>query len=117
VQESDGSYSLTTVAEDYLLESSPVYFGGFLDYTLANRAVLTFDTLKEAVLTNSPRIYGGQDIYKTHEERAESARAFTRMMHNHSMSDAIVWPEKLDLSRYRTMLDIGGGSGAHSIGA
>jgi len=117
VQALDGSYSLTPVAEDYLLESSPVYFGGFLDYTLANRSVLTFDTLKKAVLTNSPQIYGGEDIYKSHEERGEAARAFTRMMHSHSIADALAWPDKLDLSRYRTMLDIGGGSGAHSIGA
>lgn len=117
VQARDGRYSLTPVSEDYLLESSPVYFGGFLDYTLANRSVLTFDTLKKAVLTNAPQLYGGEDIYKSHEESVEAARAFTRMMHSHSMSAALVWPEKLDLSRYRTMLDIGGGSGAHSIGA
>jgi hypothetical protein len=113
----DGRYSLTPVAEDYLLESSPFYFGGFLDYTLANRSVLTFDALKKAVLTNSPQIYGGEDIYKSHEEKREAARAFTRMMHSHSMADAITWPDKIDLSRHRTMLDIGGGSGAHSIGA
>jgi hypothetical protein len=117
IETRDERYSLTPVAEDYLLESSPVYFGGFLDYTLANRTVLTFDTLKQAVLTNSPQIYGGEDIYKSHEERGEAARAFTRMMHSHSMAEALVWPDKLDLSRNRTMLDIGGGSGAHSIGA
>ena len=29
----------------------------------------------------------------------------------------MVWPRKLDLARHRVMLDIGGGSGAHSIGA
>ncbi|HXE98250.1 MAG TPA: methyltransferase [Dongiaceae bacterium] len=117
VESRNERYSLAPVAEDYLLESSPVYFGGFLDYTLANRSVLTFDSLKKAVLTNSPQIYGGEDIYKSHEERGEAARSFTRMMHSHSMADALVWPDKLDLSGCRTMLDIGGGSGAHSIGA
>jgi predicted O-methyltransferase YrrM len=117
VQALDGRYSLTPVSEDYLLESSPVYFGGFLDYTLANRSVLTFDALKQAVLTNSPQLYGGEDIYKSHEEREDAARAFTRMMHSHSMADAIAWPDKIDLSEHRNMLDIGGGSGAHSIGA
>jgi len=117
VESRDGRYALTPVAEDYLLESSPVYFGGFLDYTLANRSVLTFDALKQAVLTNAPQLYGGQDIYKSHEERGEAARAFTRMMHSHSMAEALVWPEKIDLSLHRAMLDIGGGSGVHSIGA
>lgn len=33
------------------------------------------------------------------------------------MGPGLVWPEKLDLAPYRLMLDVGGGSGAHSIGA
>jgi O-methyltransferase domain/Dimerisation domain len=117
VREEEGRYSLTPLAEDYLLEESPVYFGGFLDYTLKNRSVLTFDTLRRAVLTNSPQVYGGGDIYKSHEENEEPARAFTRMMHSHSMAPALAWPAKIDLTGHRAMLDIGGGSGAHSIGA
>jgi len=38
-------------------------------------------------------------------------------MHSASMGPALAWPEKVDLSRYHLMLDVGGGSGAHSIGA
>lgn len=110
-------FSLTPLAEDYLLESGPVYFGGFLDYTLAHRSVLSYDSLKEAVLTNSAQVYGGAELYNSHQEEEELARAFTRMMHSHSQAPAQVWPEKIDLAGIRTMLDIGGGSGVHSIGA
>jgi hypothetical protein len=53
VKVQEGVFSLTPVAEDYLLESGPAYFGGFLDYTLAHRTVLSFDSLKKAVLTNN----------------------------------------------------------------
>lgn len=113
----EGRYSLTAVAEDYLLESSPFYFGSFLDHTLAHRSVLSFDSLKKAVLTNSAQVYGGTEIYRSHAGQTELARAFTRMMHSHSMAPARAWPEKLDLSASRTLLDIGGGSGVHSIGA
>ena len=45
--------------------------------------------------------------------RADSTRA----MHGHAMAAASVWPTKVDLSSHSTLLDIGGGSGAHSIGA
>jgi len=117
VRVEEGRYSLTAVAEDYLLESSPFYFGGFLDHTLAHRSVLSFDSLKEAVLTNSAQVYGGAELYRSHTEQGELARAFTRMMHSHSMAPARAWPEKIDLSASRTLLDIGGGSGVHSIGA
>jgi SAM-dependent methyltransferase len=38
-------------------------------------------------------------------------------MHGMSMGPALAWPEVVDLSGHRIMLDIGGGSGAHCIGA
>ena len=38
-------------------------------------------------------------------------------MHSRSMAAALVWPKLPDLSGHRRLLDIGGGSGAHSIGA
>lgn len=39
------------------------------------------------------------------------------MMHSISMAPALVWPDVVDLAPYRVMLDVGGGSGAHCIGA
>ena len=112
----DGRYSLTPVSEDYLVEGGPAYFGNFFDVSIAN-GVLLFDKLKKAALTNVPQVYGGEELYASHEGRAERARAFTRMMHSHSMGAALAWPDKIDLTGHRTMLDAGGGSGAHSIGA
>ncbi|MBI5666061.1 MAG: methyltransferase [Nitrospirae bacterium] len=112
----DGMYSLTQVAEQYLVEGSPTYFGTFFDMSIAHR-VLTFESLKKAVLTDAPQIYGGDDLYITNEAQSERARAFTRMMHSHSMGPALAWPNAIDLSAHKVMLDIGGGSGAHSIGA
>jgi SAM-dependent methyltransferase len=111
----DGHYALTPLAEDYLLDSSPTYIGGSLDFSIASP--LLFADLKKAVLTNTPQWYGGNDWVKTHEEQATLARVFTRVMHSASMRPALAWPEVLDLSRHRRMLDIGGGSGAHCIGA
>ena len=42
---------------------------------------------------------------------------FTRGMHSASMGPALAWPDAVDLSDHHLMLDIGGGSGAHAIGA
>jgi hypothetical protein len=72
---------------------------------------------EKAILTDTPQIYGSGDLFKSHEEQAELARTFTRAMHSSSMGPALAWPEVLDLSGHRLMLDIGGGSGAHCIGA
>jgi SAM-dependent methyltransferase len=111
-----GRYGLTPVSEDYLLEDSPAYFGRFFDVSIAH-GVLNYEKLKKAVLTNVPQVYSGEDIYASHESKAEQARTFTRMMHSHSMAAAFAWPRKIDLAGHERMLDVGGGSGAHSIGA
>jgi hypothetical protein len=117
LQLQNGLYSLTPLSEDYLLESSPTYFGGYLDLFIAAYSVCSLENLEKAVRTNSPQAYGSEDIYKSHEEQANLMRAFTHGMHSMSSGPALAWPEALDLSRHKVMLDIGGGSGVHSIGA
>jgi hypothetical protein len=119
LQVQDGRYSLTPLAEDYLLEGSPTYFGGFLDIFIAIDASggSSIASLKKAVLTNSPQLFGGGDLFKSLEEQAALARGFTVAMHGHSMGAALAWPDLVDLTAHRLLLDIGGGSGAHSIGA
>jgi len=110
-------YSLTAVAEEYLLEKSPNYFGFFWDLMIDNYQVCSFSTLEKAILTDSPQVYGGGDIFKSHEEQIELLHRFTRGMHSFSITAAFVWPEVIDFSQHRVMLDVAGGSAAHSIGA
>jgi len=117
VELKEDHYQLTPLAEDYLLESSPTYFGGFLDLKIANSSLYSFEVLKQAIRTNSPQIYNGADLFKTHENRESLAVAFTRAMHSTSIGPALAWPDHIDLSMHRLMIDIGGGSGAHSMGA
>lgn len=118
MQVQGGYYSLTQVSEDYLLESSPTYFGGELDLTIANASAYSLESLEKAVRTDTAQVYGGgREMFQSHAEQAELARAFTRAVHSTSMGPALAWPDTLDLSGHRLMLDVGGGSGAHCIGA
>jgi O-methyltransferase/methyltransferase family protein len=117
VQLRDGLYSLTTVAEEYLLERSPTYFGFFWDLISDNPDVVSFAGLEKAVLTDAAQVRGGGDVFESLDADAEAGKAFTRGMHGISMGPGLAWPEFADLSGHRLMLDVGGGSGAHSIGA
>jgi ubiquinone/menaquinone biosynthesis C-methylase UbiE len=110
-------FRLTALSEDYLLPGSPTYFGSYFDLIINNYSVCSIDSLEKAVLTDQPQVYGGAEVFKSHQEQAELARNFTRAMHSISMGPALAWPSKLNLSKHRVMLDIAGGSGAHSIGA
>jgi protein-L-isoaspartate O-methyltransferase len=105
VQARDGRYRLTPLAAEALVESSPTYFGWYLDREIANEAVFSFQSVRDAFVNDTP--------LTQHSDR----RMFTRAMHSMSMSAALSWPKALHLSAYQVMLDVGGGSGAHSIGA
>jgi hypothetical protein len=113
----DDRFRLTRLSEDYLLPESPTYFGSYFDLIINNYSVCSFESLERAVLTDKPQVYGGAEVFQSHEQRAELARSFTRAMHSISMAPALAWPSKLNLSKHRVMLDVAGGSGAHSIGA
>jgi cyclopropane fatty-acyl-phospholipid synthase-like methyltransferase len=117
LEERDGRFSPTPIAEDYLLEGSATYFGDYFDMMIQNYSVYSFESLKRAVLTDRPQFYGGEEVFTSHQQRADRVRAYTCAMHGTSMAAALAWPKKVDLSGHRLMLDIGGGSGAHAIGA
>jgi SAM-dependent methyltransferase len=111
---SDARYMLTPPAREYLLESSPVFFGPILDLTVASEA-LSYDAIERAITSGSAQSPTAD--MATFDEQAERARFFTRAMHGVSYAPALEWPEHIDLSSARVFLDIAGGSGAHSIGA
>ena len=105
--------SISELTEKYLLKSSETYFGSLFDLAINNP--LTHEKLKEAVITNRPQIYGGKDIFDSHEDQNELAKHFTEAMHSISVAPASGWVEKVNLKNHQIFLDIGGGSGAHTI--
>ncbi|MEV6333045.1 methyltransferase [Streptomyces sp. NPDC051909] len=113
----DGRYALTLTGEEYFVEGRPSSYTDYLGMLKETSALLAFEPLMKAVETNSPQAYGGEDIFEAHEAQAEKARLFTRTMHGHSAAPASAWPDHVDMSLHRRMLDIGGGSSAHAIGA
>jgi Dimerisation domain len=65
----DGQYSLTPLAEDYLLDQSPTYFGTYLDLIINNYSVCSLDQLEKAVQTDTAQAYaGGQEMFKSHAD-------------------------------------------------
>ncbi|HEV2524358.1 MAG TPA: methyltransferase, partial [Gammaproteobacteria bacterium] len=113
----NGCFALTDTAKNFLLKESPFYLGKALEVNLMNAEIFSFKSLKKALLENNSQIYAVKELFKTNEEQAELAKNFTRCMHGKSMGMAGQWPNKIDLSSNQRLLDIGGGSGAHSIGA
>lgn len=112
-------YRITETSRVYLLADSPTYMGNFLNLVISGSKSISIDALRQTIRTGATQAYDGEDIFASHADPAqmERARNFTRAMHSASVAPAMYWPEKLDLSKHHYMLDIGGGSGAHTMGA
>jgi len=118
VRVSGESYSLTPLAEKYLVETSPTYFGFLWDLTIGVADDnLSFSSVERGVLTDAVQVVQDEHVFQTVAEQAEMARAFTRGMHSLSVGPGLAWPQAIELSGTERMLDVGGGSGAHAIGA
>lgn len=113
----EGRYSLTEVAEDYLLPSSPTYFGWLYDVWTPLVGVFTPETLLRAVMTDRPQGPFADPVGAFGEWYAEQAVNFIRAMHSVSVGPSLEWPRSVDLSHSQMLLDVGGGSAVHSIGA
>ena len=118
VRVSGERYSLTPLAEKYLLETSPTHFGFLWDLLIGvadNN--LSFSSVERGVLTDAVQVVQDEHVFQSVAEQAEMARTFTRAMHSLSVGPGLAWPEAIELSGTERMLDVGGGSGAHAIGA
>jgi hypothetical protein len=112
----DRRYGLTPLAEDYMLEASPTYWGHYLDYVIQSD-LYSLTSIRKALTGPEPKHSGGTEIFDTHEEDDRKAEQFTRWMHSLSMAPALAWPSEIDLGAHKHMIDVAGGSGAHTIGA
>ena len=105
---SKGYYSLTKEAAIYLVKDSHLYWGKIFDMRIMIDELYSFKNFEAAFRADSPQIelFGNDKKFD-----------FTPIMHAKSMVTGMVWPDKVDFSSHKCLLDIGGGSGAHSIGA
>ena len=112
-----GVFRLTPLGSECLLKESPNYWGHMLNFFIETRHAWSFEAIEKSVLANAAQGGAAPEWIAEQTQRDDYARGFSRAMHSLAMAPALVWPGKIDLSRHSVLLDIGGGSGAHSIGA
>ncbi len=107
---------LTKISKKYLIKASPTSFCPLLDMLINNPFIGSISNLKSAVLNNQAQTYAkDENVFEKHKNEKQKAKSFTQSMHSIAVSTAIHWINTIDLSKHKTLLDIGGGSGAHSL--
>lgn len=91
----EGRYSLATVSEDYLLPSSPTYFGWFFDAWAPIYSLWSPESLLKAVMTDKPQGPFGDPNSAFASWHAEQALNFTRAIT--VRASRLVWPGRSSL--------------------
>lgn len=101
-------YANTPVVAEFLVKTSPFYMGELM--LLQDEEWEAWGKLEEAVRTGRPPVQG--NIFMNRPEVGEKIlRVLDRMARRVAPSLA----ERVDLSRYKSFLDVGGGAGTFSI--
>lgn len=111
-----GAYQLTALGRSFFDKESPTYYGGALDLLIQHNEIMNYSTIKDAILSNAPQADGGKDIFAG-EDSLGGTEDFVRELHQKASAPALHWVKQIDLSVYKSFVDIAGGSGMHTIAA
>lgn len=115
LREHAGVYQLDQAGRQYMLKSSPFYWGPF--FARVGPTINAHRLLLETV--NGERAKGGNarpsDGWEAGHVEMDMARTVTGFMHCHSLPAAVGMTRTQDLSGMRRLLDVAGGSGCFSI--
>ncbi|ADO72399.1 methyltransferase [Stigmatella aurantiaca] len=112
-----GRYRNTPETKALLDRNSPDYMGGILEM-FNSRLYRFWGDLSEALRTGEAQSeikHTGKSMYTELFSDPERLEQFTRAMSGISRRNFVAFAEKFDLSRYRTLCDVGGSSAELSI--
>ncbi len=95
----------------YLNPKSSFFMGGFIDFLIQNKQAFSLEAFTQQMREDAPHRHNMFEQDKTFNQQMITA------MHAKSVGPASIWAEKIDLSNYSHLLDIGGGSGIFSKNA
>jgi hypothetical protein len=110
-------YQLTQIGRMYLDGDSSAYYGKVFDLLIQEQDVMSYESVKKAILNSEPQVSSGKELFSTSSETLASTTNFIESLHYKALKPAFYWPRIVDLEGHRQFVDIGGGSGVHSIAA
>ena len=110
-------YQLTNVGAFYFKNSGYLDYEKVLDVLVEQADIMNYCSVKESILNNKPQVDDGKDIFANDQTNIGSRSIFISALHHKAYAPAFSWAKKYKLNQSKLFIDIGGGSGIHSIAA
>ncbi len=117
VEKNFEKYQLTKIGNFYFKNSGYLDYGKVLDVLIEQADIMNYFSIKEAILNNKSQVNEGKDIFTNDQMNIGSRSTFINALHHKAYAPAFSWARKYKLSKSKLFIDVGGGSGIHSIAA
>lgn len=112
----EDKYQLSPLGNMYLDAASPEYYGKVLDLLIQEHEIMTYQNIKKIIVSNKSCINPDGALF-ANSDKLSNTQQFIDALHQKAFKPAFYWAKMLDLKKYKTFIDIGGGSGIHTIAA
>lgn len=109
-------YQLTYIGKKFLDRKEKTFYGDVFDLLIAEREIMSFDYIKKALIENKPQVNKGVDIFSNVNTKKQT-KNFVKATHQKALVPAMHWSSFFKLKHFNKIIDIGGGSGIHTIAA
>ena len=110
-------YHLSKVGAFYFKNSGYLDYGKVLDVLIEQADIMNYCSIKESILSNKSQVDDGKDIFANDQINIGSQSIFIAALHHKAYAPAFSWTSKYKLEQAKVFIDVGGGSGIHSIAA
>jgi 3-hydroxy-5-methyl-1-naphthoate 3-O-methyltransferase len=110
------TFSNSPLSATFLDRNKPSYMGDIVSM-FDKRLYNMWDRLPQSLLSNKPAGGSGEEIFgqARSNQAIEQMQKFTHAMHGVSVGPAMALAKVFDFSKYKSLIDIGGGSGVYAI--
>ncbi len=116
VEHTMDGYRLSELGFSYFDEEGSEDYGKVLDLLIQESEIMNYASIKETILSGCSRTQKLQDLF-SNDNNLSNTKSFIESLHYKALKPAFFWSKKIDLKNYKKFIDIGGGSGVHTIAA
>jgi len=112
----DEKYELSEYGHMFFDPSSQYFYGPVFDLYLENPDLLSVETVEKSILKDSSQLNSSAPLF-SNKNCLSNEHSFTSALHAKSLIPASSWVNKIDLESHQIFVDIGCGSGVHTLAA
>ncbi len=114
IQKNHRFYCLSPLGKVFLDKTKKSYYGDVFELFVQENNIMNYENIKKAILTNKSQVNNGKELFFEKDSLCNTEK-FIKSLHQKAFNPAFFWSSKINFLKHKKIIDIGGGSGIHTI--